>query len=215
MKGGTDLLASRSAGVMLFFAGAIFLAAVAACIAIAPDLLRDNNLSEFGIHPPTAVIFNGALVLVGSMTALAAWCFRGPQAWLAAALCVVGGGGMIAAGIVTVEVGKVAHAVFAGIDYAGHLILTAVIAGTLTGVLRTAGHLAVGLSLVLLLLWVFQAPFLFETIEQGGTQLLTTLPLVFWMFAYSGALLFSRPTGARARARGAGRNPFSARGTTA
>jgi hypothetical membrane protein len=189
------------AGVLLFVSGAIFLAAVAACIAIAPRLLEDNNLSEFGIHAPTALIFNAALVVVGTMTVLAAGCFRGPQAWLVAALCFVGGGGMVAAGIVTVETGKVAHAIFAGIDYAGHLLLTLVIARTLSGALRTAGHVAVGLSVVLLFLWVFQAPFLFETIQQAGAQLLTTLPLVFWMFAYSGALLFARARKARLPAR--------------
>ncbi|MCC6736440.1 MAG: hypothetical protein IT534_09975 [Bauldia sp.] len=186
-------MASRTAGALLFLGGAVFLAAMATCIALAPYLLEDNNLSEFGIHPPTALFFNAALVTVGAMTVLAAGCFRGRRAWLVAALCVVGGGGMVAAGVVTVEVGKLAHAIFAGIDYAGHLILTLVIARTLRGALRTAGFVAVGLSLVLLLLWVFQAPFLFETVQQAGTQLLTTLPLVFWMFGYSGALLFARP----------------------
>ncbi|MCW5719394.1 MAG: DUF998 domain-containing protein [Bauldia sp.] len=190
--GGTQLAATRTAGFLLFACSAIFLAAMAACIAMAPFLLEDNNLSEFGIHPPTALIFNGALVLVGTMTVVAAWCFGGRQAWLVAGLLVVAGAGMVGAGVVTVEIDRMAHAIFAGIDYAGHLLLTLIIARTLVGGLRAAGHIAVTLSIVLLLLWVFQAPFLFDTIRQAGAQLLTTLPLVAWMVAYSSRLIRSR-----------------------
>lgn len=178
--------------MLLFAGGVIFLAAMAACIAMAPFLLENNNLSEFGIHPPTALIFNGALILVGAMTVMAALCFGGRQAFLVAALCIVGGGGMILAGAVTVNIDRLAHAIFAGVDYAGHLLLTLVITRTLRGAMRVGGYVAVGLSLVLLLLWVFQAPFLFDTIQQAGTQLLTTFPLVAWMFAYSGRLIWSR-----------------------
>jgi hypothetical membrane protein len=189
--GGPRLLATRTAGFLLFACSAIFVIAVTACMAMAPFLLEDNNLSSFGIHPPTSLIFNGTLIVVGVLTMMVAFCFGGRQAWLVAVLSVIAGASMIGAGVITVEIGRMTHAILAGVDYAGHLLLTIVFARSLRGGLRVTGYLAVALSLVFLLLWAFQAPFLFDTFEQAGTQFLTTLPLLAWVFAFSTRLMRS------------------------
>lgn len=181
--------ASGSAGILLFGAAIIFLAAVAACIIKAPYLLEDNNLSEFGVYPSTAFLFNGGLVVVGAMTVMAAWCWTGRLAWLFAAICILAGGCMVGAGLINTHVDRLAHAYLSGFDYAGNVLLTLALAFFARGILRVAGFVAVAVSLALLLAWVFQAPLLFDAVQQGGTQFLTTLPLIAWMLAYTARFL--------------------------
>ncbi|MCW5714819.1 MAG: hypothetical protein KIT43_09945 [Bauldia sp.] len=181
--------ASGSAGILLFGGAIIFLASVAACIVRAPFILVDNNLSEFGVFPATAFLFNGGLVVVGGMTVMAAWCWNGRLAWLFAGICMVAGGCMIGAGLINTRADRLAHAYLSGFDYAGNVLLTFTLAFFARGILRVAGFVAVVLSLGLLLAWVFQAPLLFDAVEQGGTQFLATLPLVAWMLAYTARFL--------------------------
>lgn len=199
----TSAGASGSAGILLFGAAIIFLAAVAACIVKAPFLLEDNNLSEFGVYPTTAFLFNGGLVVVGAMTVLAAWSWTGRHAWLFAAFCIMAGGCMIGAGLINTRVDRLVHAYLSGFDYAGNVLLTLALAFFSRGLLRATGFIAVALSLSLLLAWVFQAPLLFDAVQQGGTQFLTTLPLVAWMLAYTTRFLVPGTAPRTAPARGA------------
>lgn len=193
--------ASGSAGILLFGAAIIFLVAVSACIVRAPSILVDNNLSEFGVFPATAFLFNSGLVVAGALLVLAAWCWNGRLAWLFAAICILAGGCMIGAGLINTRVDRLVHAYLSGFDYAGNVLLTLALAFFARGILRVAGFVAVALSLSLLLAWVFQAPLLFDAVEQGGTQFLTTLPLIAWMLAYTARFLVrgSAPRAAPAR----------------
>ena len=179
-----------SAAALLLAATIIFLVAIATCIAEAPRLIVDHNLSEFGIHGATRLIFNGSLILVGTLTVLAAWCWsRSP---VIASLCFIAGAAMIAAGAITVDIAKTGHAILAGVDYAGHLLLLLPLSRLARGPLRAAAYAAIATGLVCTLLWAFQAPFLFDLIGQAGTQFLAILPIALWMIAFTGRFLATR-----------------------
>lgn len=204
-RGETSVTASGSAGLLLLAGSATFIVAVAICISRSSFLLDSHNLSQFGAHPATALVFNGALILVGSLTILAGWILRRDRSGLIAALCFLAGAGMIGAAVVHVGVDRHVHAVFAGLYYAGHLLLPLALSWSMRGVLRISSYFAIGLSITFLLLWAFGTTLLFDTIGQGGAQLLTTLPLVLWMIAFSGHLMAARP-GARAGRPSSGRS---------
>ena len=204
-RGETSLTASGNAGLLLLAGSATFIVAVAICISRSSFLLDSHNLSQFGAHPATALVFNGALILVGSFTLLAGWILRDDRSGLIAALCFLAGAGMIGAAVVHVGVDRHVHAVFAGLYYAGHLLLPLALSWSMRGALRTSSYFAIGLSITFLLLWAFANPLLFDAIGQGGAQLLTTLPLVLWMIAFSGRRVMSRlGAGARGRSRSQG-----------
>ena len=57
----------NSLTALLIGAAIIFLVAVSACIVRAPSILVDNNLSEFGVFPATAFLFNSGLVVAGAL----------------------------------------------------------------------------------------------------------------------------------------------------
>lgn len=178
------------AAALLLAATVLFLAAIATCIALSPHLVVDNNLSEFGIHDPTRLIFNGSLVLVGALTVLAALSWN--QSAIIASLCFIAGAAMIAAGAITVDIAKTGHAILAGVDYAGHLFLLLPLSRLVRGPLRFAAYAAIALGLICTLLWAFQAPFLFEIIGQAGTQFLAILPIALWMITFSSRIVAAR-----------------------
>jgi hypothetical protein len=190
---------SANGSALLLAASAAFTVAIAICIAMSPELLRDGNLSEFGVGDETFRIFNGTLILVGVCHLLVARSWSGGWAWIAAALCVVGGASMIGAGVVNVAIDKEVHLVFAVIDYLGHLLLPVFLARSLGTSMRAVSYGAVAASIVFLVLWGIMPAFLSESIGQGGVQVLATLPLALWMMAFAGHALLAQASRAPAR----------------
>jgi len=188
----TSLTALSSAGVLLLVGSVTFIAAVAICVIRSSFLLRNHNLSQFGAHPATALLFNGALILIGSLTLLAGWFLRSERRGLILALCFLAGAGMIGTAVVHLELDEHAHAVLAGICYSGYLLLPLALSWSTRGAVRMMSYLAVGISVLFLLLWAFRNPVLFDAIGEGGTQILSTLPLVLWIVAFSRRLLAAR-----------------------
>lgn len=178
-------------GGLLLFGSAVFTFAVLSSVLRRPDLIADNNISEFGVHAPTAFAFNAGLIACGLATLLAAGLWHGGGARTSTILSIVAGCGMIGAGLVTIHVARLPHAILAGFDYSGHLLLTVTLASLAVGTRRWLGFATAGISIVFLLLWALGTPFLFETIGQGGAQLLAILPLVAWMIWFSTDLLLA------------------------
>ncbi|MGE0459289.1 MAG: hypothetical protein AB7O56_13915 [Bauldia sp.] len=179
-------------GGFLLVGSAVFVAALAFSVLRAPGLIADNNISEFGIHAPTAFAFNAGLIAAGVATLAAAGWWRGAGARICAILSLIAGCGMVGAGIVTIDVARLPHAILAAFDYGGHLLLTATLSALSTGAAKWSGLAATGISVFFLLLWAIGTPFLFDAIGQGGAQLLAIFPLAAWMIWFSGRLLFRR-----------------------
>jgi len=185
-------------GLLLLVIAVLFLAIIWLSALIAPEgLLRDNNLSSFGVLPETAALFNIGLVCVGLLDFVAARLWRRRNSGrLMPVVFAIAGAGAIAAGVVNVNLEKHVHAVVSGAGFLGHVSMPFLLGARSSSLaIRLLSYLAGLASIAFLLTWVVgMAGFTnaFDTFGKGGTQVLTLLPVILWTFGFGGYLMASR-----------------------
>jgi len=188
--------AAESAGVVFVVLAAQFLTVTMLAAAIAPDYaFRTAAISDLGVIPETALLFNASLVLAGLLNVLGGYYLYTlhDTRWLLA-LFVLAGIGAIGAGLVPLDAGDL-HGVFALLAF---LFMNLEVVGTAT---RTRGGLRMLLAAAGVIGLVFVGVMIlgdagvagvFDIIGHGGVERMIVYPVMFALLALGGGLLAPR-----------------------
>jgi len=198
---GATLDSRTIAGVAFFALAAQFMTVIMLAAAMVPGYnFRDAAISDLGVFPETALLFNASLVLVGLLNLVGGYFFYRTHGkrWLLAVFGLAGVGA-IGAGIFPLDTGGL-HGLFALLAF---LFFNAQALGSatrLTGVIRGLSVLAgaVGIGFVVLMaLGDTGNAAAFGPIGHGGTERMIVYPVMLWLVAFGGYLLGAsdRPNG--------------------
>jgi hypothetical membrane protein len=183
----------RLAGVLLFLNGAQFMTVIMLGASIAPGYdVGGGAISDLGVIPETALLFNASLVVVGLLNLAAGYLLhRAHDTRLLLAVFVVAGIGAAGAGLVPLDRGGFhgLAALVAFVFFNVQAIVSAgVVAGPMKGVSIVAG--LVGLAFVVLMaIGDAGNTAAFGPIGHGGTERMIVYPVMLWMIAFGGYLM--------------------------
>jgi len=184
------------AGVCFFLLAAGFMTAIMAAASMAPGYdIGGGAISDLGLEPATAWLFNGALLLVGALNiAGGVILYLRDRRALPLALYVIAGMGAIGAGAITLATPGI-HGIFALVAFVFFNLQIVPAALGLGGPMRAIGLVlsAVGLAYVAVM-FVGDAgnPAVFGAIGHGGTERMIVYPPMIWLMAYGGYLMAPR-----------------------
>lgn len=183
----------RVAGGLFVGLAALFLTAIMLGAAMAPGYdFGGGAISDLGVIPETALLFNGTLVVVGLMNALGGYAFyrvHGKR-WILATFALAGLGA-IGAGLFPLDTGGI-HGLFALFGFLFFNLQALAVATLTAGFVRWASALAglVGIVFVVLMaLGDAGNVAAFGPIGHGGTERMIVYPVMLWMVAFGGYLL--------------------------
>lgn len=185
---------SALAGLVLFAAAAQSMLVTMLAGAMAPGYsLNDNAISDLGVIPQTAALFNASVIATGILTAiggflLAPWLQR---RWVVIVFALAGAGS-IGVGLAPVEVSPRAHEWLAVAAFLGFTLLPAACARELVGWMRPISVLAAVVGLGYLALIIFGTRVdgtVFGDIGLGGAERMVIYPGLLWMLALGGYLM--------------------------
>ncbi|HET6744997.1 MAG TPA: DUF998 domain-containing protein [Candidatus Limnocylindria bacterium] len=188
-----DVAASRLAGVVLLALAAGFLTVIMLGGSIAPNYDYENGaLSDLGVIPETALLFNGTLVAIGTLNIIGGYLlYRSHgRAWILT-IFILGGIGAVGAGLFPLSSGDL-HSLFALFGFA-FFNLEAVAAATvlprpMNGISLFAG-IAGTAFVVLMVIGDAGNTAAFGVIGHGGTERMIVYPVMLWLVALGGYLI--------------------------
>lgn len=189
----TDAQAVRWAGLALFALAAQFMTAIMLAASIAPGYdMSGGAISDLGVTPETAVLFNTSVIVVGVLNVVGGFLFYRThrRAWLLA-LFLVAGIGAIGVGLFTLDRGGI-HSLFA---LAAFLCFNLEAIGTsavIRGPMRLVSLLAGAVGLVYTVLMAIGdsgTTAAFGPIGHGGTERMIVYPAMLWLLALGGWLM--------------------------
>ena len=189
--------AQRMAGVLLFLLAAQFMTVIMLAASIAPGYdYAGGAISDLGVIPQTAWLFNVSLLAVGLLNIVGGMLFHRSHGhrWLLG-LYIVAGIGALGAGLIPLGTSDF-HSLFALVAFV-FFNLEAIGTGlVVAGPMRYVSMLAgvVGLVFVgLMILGDAGTTAAFGVIGHGGTERMIVYPVMIWMLAFGGWLM-SAPT---------------------
>lgn len=183
----------RIAGSLFLLAAAGFMTVIMLAASMAPDYdISGGAISDLGVLEESALLFNGALVLVGLLNALAAGLFyrdHGRRGLLAISL--LASAGAIGAGLVPLDRGGL-HGIFALLAFVAFNLQAIATGRTVAHPMRAISYLAGAVGLVFVILMAAgdagnEAAF--GPIGHGGTERMIVYPVMLWMIAFAGFLM--------------------------
>ena len=190
--------ASQLAGLCFALLAGQFLTVIMLAASIAPDYdVTVTAISDLGVIPETALIFNFSLLVTGTLNIIgSALLFGRTRKWASLIIASIAGFGAIGAGLITLASPGV-HGIFALLAFVFFNIQMLVGAAGVRGILRAVGLGLglVGLAYVVLMFFGDAGyPQLFGPIGHGGTERMIVYPPMLWYLVYGGALLGGMPT---------------------
>lgn len=186
-------LVERLPGLIFVLIGAAFLGVIMVGASIAPGYdYHFAAISDLGVIPSTALLFNSMLIVVGALNVLAGIGLS--REYGRRSLVVVyglTGVGAIGAGIFTLDAGGL-HSVFAAIGFTFFNVQALITAALLRGAVRLLGLAAGVLGLTYMVIMVIGDagnPAVFGAIGHGGTERMIIYPVMLWLLALGGYLL--------------------------
>lgn len=185
----------KLAGVLLLALAAEFMTAIMLAAAMVPGYdFRGGAISDLGVFPETALLFNASLVLVGLLNLAGGYFFYQShgRGWLFA-LFGVAGVGAIGTGLFPLDAGGL-HSLFALVAFLFFNLQAIGSSTAIAGVMRSLSFLAgaVGILFVVLMA-VGDAGTVaaFGPIGHGGTERMIIYPVMLWLLVFGGYLLGS------------------------
>jgi hypothetical membrane protein len=190
--------ASQLAGSLLFLLGAWFLTAIMLGASIAP--IYDYSaaaISDLGVIPETAILFNVTLLLIGSLNLVGGYLFfRSHRNSLVLWPYVLASIGALGAGLFPLSTGSL-HSLFALVAFVFFNVEAVATAAVLSGWMRPISVLAgvIGLlSVVLMIIGDGGNPAAFWIIGHGGTERMIAYPVMLWLTLLGGYLIAKNQT---------------------
>ncbi|MFB6188424.1 MAG: DUF998 domain-containing protein [Halapricum sp.] len=191
--GETSAGTRRRADLCFLALAAQFVIVITLAAAIAPDYdFGASAISDLGVIPETALLFNGSLLLVGTLNVLGGYLFYRSHGsrWLLATY-VLTGVGSAGAALFPLDSGGL-HGLFALVAF---LFANGQAIGTATqvrGAMRPISILAgvIGLAfVVLMVIGDSGTTAAFGPIGHGGAERMIVYPAMLWLVAFGGYLL--------------------------
>lgn len=183
----------RSAGVLLFVLAAGFMIVIMLAASIAPAYdYAGAAISDLGVIPETALLFNLSLVALGILNVAGGWLlYRSHRRRLLFAAFVVAGLGAVGAGLVPLDRGAI-HGLSALVAFLFFNLQAIgsgfVVRGPMRGLSIAAG--VVGLVFVVLMVIGDSGnAAAFGPIGHGGTERMIVYPAMVWLMAFAGYLM--------------------------
>ncbi|MCW5715036.1 MAG: DUF998 domain-containing protein [Bauldia sp.] len=182
------------AGLVLFAAAAQSMLVAMLAGAMAPGYSQGANaISDLGVIPQTATLFNASVIATGILTAiggflLASWLRR---RWVVA-FFVLAGAGAIGVGLAPVEISPRTHEWLALAAFLGFTLLPAACARNFVGWMRPISIVATVVGTGYLAVMVFGIRVdgtVFGDIGLGGAERMVIYPGLLWMLALGGYLM--------------------------
>ena len=190
-------LAPRTlAGICFFALAAQFMTVIMLAAAMVPGYdFRGGAISDLGVFPETALLFNASLILVGVLNLAGGYFFYRSHGtrWLLA-IFALAGVGAIGAGLFPLDTGGL-HGLSALLAFVFFNVQAIGSATRLGGVMRALAVLAGGLGLVFVVLMALGDggnTAAFGPIGHGGTERMIVYPVMLWLVAFGGYLLGER-----------------------
>jgi hypothetical membrane protein len=186
----------RLAGAGFIAIGAAFLTVTMLAASLAPDYdYAGGAISDLGVIPQTALLFNGLLVAIGVVNAGSVYVLyrHGASAWLLG-VYLIAGIGAIGAGLLPLDRGDL-HSLFALLGFVFFNVEAIVTGGVVRGPMRLLGVAAglVGLAYVAIMVTGDGGnPAVFGAIGHGGAERLIVYPAMLWLVALGGYLFGTR-----------------------
>jgi hypothetical membrane protein len=181
------------AGLSFLVLSAQFMTVImaAASMAAAYDL-SGGAISDLGVNPATAPLFNGSLVITGVLNSIgAALLYRNDRRILPLVFGIIAAVGAIGAGAVTLSTPGV-HGIFALVAFLFFNLQIIPRAARLTNPLRVVGLLLAAIGLLYVVIMVIGdagTPAAFGPIGHGGAERMIVYPPMLWLMVYGGYLL--------------------------
>lgn len=184
--------ASRPAGVAFVAMAAQFMTVIMLAASIAPHYdFAGGAISDLGVIPETALLFNVSLAAVGVLDIAGGWLlFTMHRRVLGLAVFVIAGVGAIGAALVPLDRGGL-HSLFALLAFVAFNLEPLVIGLLARGWLRVVAILVslVGLAFVgVMIAGDGGDPAVFGPIGHGGVERMIVYPVMIWLLAYGGWL---------------------------
>jgi hypothetical membrane protein len=192
--GATRQRLERVAGLSFFLLAAQFMVVIMLGAAMVPGYdFNAAAISDLGVFPETALLFNASLVVVGLATIGGGYAFyrSHERVWLFA-LFVMGGLGAILAGVFTLASSPGLHGIGALLAFLFFNLQALGSARLVRGPIRWLS-LALGLLglafVVLMVIGDAGNPAVFGPIGHGGAERMIVYPPMLWLLVFGGALL--------------------------
>jgi hypothetical membrane protein len=198
-----------AAGVLFFLLGAWFLTAIMLGASIAPIYdYSSAAISDLGVIPETAVLFNLTLALIGGLNLVGGYLFhRSHRHVLVFSAFAIASAGAIGAGLFPLSTGDV-HSLFALFAFVFFNVEAVACAAVLSGWMRILSAVSglIGLTFtVLMVVGDSGTPAAFWIIGHGGTERMIAYPVMLWLTLLGGYLIAgNQPATANAGRHGPG-----------
>lgn len=180
------------AGLTLVTMAAGFMTVIMLAASIAPGYdFAGGAISDLGVIPETALLFNVSLAAVGILNLFAGWLlFRSRGSVAVLAVFLVAGIGALGAALFPLDRGGL-HTIFALLAFVTFNLEPLVIGLASRGSFRLVSVLVtvVGLAFVgVMIVGDGGNPAAFGPINHGGAERMIVYPVMLWLLAYGGSL---------------------------
>jgi hypothetical membrane protein len=181
------------AGLLLFVLSAGFMTAIMLAASMAPGYdVAGGAISDLGVVPETALLFNASLVAIGALNLVGGLLFYRVhgRAWILA-IFVLAGLGAAGAGLVPLGTSDL-HSIFALLAFLFFNVEAVACATVVRGPMRWVSLVAglVGLAFVgVMIVGDSGNPTVFGPIGHGGAERMIVYPAMLWMMAFGGYLM--------------------------
>jgi hypothetical membrane protein len=189
----TEARDRRVAGLLFFALAAEFMTAIMLAAAMRPGYdFRGGAISDLGVFPETALLFNGSLVLVGVLNLVGGYFFYRSHGrrWILAVFALASLGA-VGTGLFPLDTGGL-HGLFALVAFLSFNLQALASATRVTGLVRAVSVLAGVLGLVFVVLMAIGDggnTAAFGPIGHGGTERMIVYPVMLWLLGFGGYLL--------------------------
>ena len=190
---GLTFRSRKLAGVLFFALAAQLMTVIMLAAAMAPDYdFGAAAISDLGVLPKTALLFNGSLALVGLLNLLGGYLFYQSHGgrWLLG-IFAIAGVGAVGAGLFPLDTGGL-HGLFALLAFLFFNLQALGSSTRLSGVMRVLAVLAGSIGILFVVLMAIGDAgnaAAFGPIGHGGTERMIVYPVMLWMLAFGGYLL--------------------------
>jgi hypothetical membrane protein len=193
-RGATTWLRDRRLpGVLLFLSAAQFMTALMLATSMATHVdVAGGAISDLGVIPDTAWLFNGSLVLIGVLNLTAGILLvRARPGRATLAVVVAASVGAIGAGLVPLDRGA-AHGLFALLAFIAFNLEAIATSRHVAGPMAAIGSVAgvIGLAFVgIMVVGDSGTTAVFGPIGHGGAERMIVYPVMLWLLAFGGYLI--------------------------